>query len=358
MNRPKDQHEVAILRGEEIISLLDGRERDIMELVRSAYEAHHKADSSLPHSLFLSFPSQPRNRIIALPAYLGDGFGVAGLKWIASFPDNLEAGLDRASAVIILNSARTGHPEAILEGSVISAKRTAASAAVAAKYLTAGPEVRGVGFVGCGLINFEIARFLLAQFPSLETFTLYDRTPEHAALFAERCRALAPHVEVAVAGSLDEVLAGGRLISFATTALEPFVHSLEACPPGTVVLHISLRDLLPEVILKCVNVVDDVDHVCRARTSVNLAEQLVGNRDFINCALAEITSGAVESPHTPDSVTVFSPFGLGVLDLALAKYVSELARESGVGLALRDFLPPAWRSHDRTTQPTSTKEKA
>lgn len=357
MNRPQDQREIAILRGEEIISLLEGREREIMELVRAAYEAHHKADSSLPHSLFLSFPNEPRNRIIALPAYLGDGFEIAGLKWIASFPNNVEAGMDRASAVIILNSARTGQPEAILEGSVISAKRTAASAAVAAKYLAAGPEPDGVGFVGCGLINFETARFLLAQFPSLKRFTLYDRTPEHAELFAEKCRALAPRVEVAVAGGLNEVLAGSRLLSFATTALEPYVHSLEACQPGTVVLHISLRDLLPEVILKCANVVDDADHVCRARTSVNLAEQLVGNRDFINCTLAEITSGAVERPRAPGSVTVFSPFGLGVLDLALAKYVSELARARGTGLAVRDFLPPAWRTHNNSSQSTSTEDK-
>ena len=346
MKRAEDYREMLILRGEEIISLLEGRERAVMDLVRAAYEAHRKEESSLPHSLFLSFPNRPRNRIIALPAYLGDGFETAGLKWIASFPGNPEAGMDRASAVIILNSAETGHPEAILEGSVISAKRTAASAAVAAKHLVAGPEVSGVGFIGCGLINFEIARFLLAQFPSLSTFTLYDKTPEHAALFAEKCRTLAPQVEIVTAAGLDEVLASSRLLSFATTSLDPFVHSLEACRPGSVILHISLRDLLPEVILKCVNVVDDVDHVCRARTSVNLAEQLVGDRDFINCTLADITSGAVASPHSPDSVTVFSPFGLGVLDLALAKYVSGLAREHGAGLALKDFLPPAWRSRN------------
>jgi ornithine cyclodeaminase len=346
VNKAQDQRGISILKGEEIASLLGGREQEIMGLVRAAYEAHRKEDSSLPHSLFLSFPKQPRDRIIALPAYLGDGFEVAGLKWIASFPNNLELGMDRASAVFILNSARTGHPEAILEGSVISAKRTAASAALAAGHLCGEREVSDAAFVGCGLINFEIARFLLARFPALKTFTLYDREPENAALFAEKCRALSPRVEVVTAGGLEETLAASRLISFATTALEPFVHSLEPCRPGSVILHISLRDLLPEVILKCVNVVDDVDHVCRARTSVNLAEQMVGHRDFISCTLADITSGAVASPHAADSVTVFSPFGLGVLDLALAKYVSGLAREHETGLVLRDFLPTAWRSHN------------
>lgn len=344
MSKQQDQREILILRGEEIISLLTGRERAIMELVQAAYEAHAKKASSLPHSLFLSFPDQPHNRIIALPAYLGDRFEIAGLKWIASFPDNLEAGMDRASAVMILNSAQTGHPEAILEGSIISAKRTAASAAVAAKHLVTGPEVTSVGLIGCGLINFEVARFLLAQFSALKTFTVYDRTPANAAVFAGKCRTLAPHVEVVIEDGVDKVLASSRLVSFATTVLEPVVESLEACPPGSVILHLSLRDLLPEVILKYINVVDDIDHVCRARTSVNLAEQMVGHRDFINCTLADITSGIVAAPCRQDSVSVFSPFGLGVLDLALAKYVSELAREQNTGLVLKDFLPPSWKS--------------
>src|SRR6185369_2425828 len=104
----------------------------------------------------LGFPEQQRNRIIALPAYLGGSFEVCGLKWVSSFPGNLDRGMDRASALVILNSPLSGRLEAILEASRINAKRTAASAALAARQLQAGKQTNRLGVIGCGPINFEV----------------------------------------------------------------------------------------------------------------------------------------------------------------------------------------------------------
>src|SRR6266481_246621 len=182
--------DIAILRGSEVRAVLAGRELELIQAVRIAYQTHGDGDSSLPHSTFLPFPGQPRDRIIALPAYLGGASRIAGVKWVSSFPDNLELGVDRASAVVILNSPQTGRPEAVLEGSVISAKRTAASAALAAQCLLSPESFRGkvgrVGMIGCGLINFEIARFLLAVFPEAQTFVVFDKDEARAKQFENK----------------------------------------------------------------------------------------------------------------------------------------------------------------------------
>ncbi|MDT5272447.1 MAG: hypothetical protein QOH49_4633 [Acidobacteriota bacterium] len=330
---------VLILKSHEILSLLEGRELELLSTVASAYEAHAVGNSSLPHSTFLRFPQDEGNRIIALPAYLGREFGVAGMKWVSSFPANIERGIERASAVVILNSVQTGRPEAIVEGSVISAKRTAASAALAARTLHGGGAVASVGLLGCGLINFEIVRFLRAVYPGIERLVLFDLSEGRAEQFRRRCLETFGALEVEVVGTPEAMFGEAALVSLATTAGKPHIFDLSASPAGSTILHVSLRDLSPEVVLSCDNIVDDIDHVCRAQTSLHLAEQLTGKRDFIRCTLADVLSGLAPARRDPEGTVVFSPFGLGVLDIALGKQLRDLALEEGRGTVIDSFLP-------------------
>jgi N-[(2S)-2-amino-2-carboxyethyl]-L-glutamate dehydrogenase len=334
---------VLIIRGDEVRRLLQGRDEEILQAVAAAYSAHASGQSSVPPSLFLRFPRDPSSRIIALPAYLGGEWDVAGMKWISSFPANLETGLERASAVTILNSTRTGHPEAILEGSLISAVRTAAGAVLAARTL-GSDETRSVGVIGCGLINFHVVRLLCATRPALARVALYDVDRGRAEQLGRRLSADFPELSVSMAGHCDSALEGHPLVSIATTASTPHIGDLSRCRPGAVILHVSLRDIAPEAIMAADNVVDDVDHVCRAQTSVHLAAELAGQRAFIRCTLGEILLGSAPARTGDPRPAVFSPFGLGILDLAVACLVVERARAERAGLEIEDFLSSSWLS--------------
>jgi len=322
---------ILILTEDEVRSLLEGRESELIDTVRAAYEAHARGETSLPQSSFLTFPADRSSRIIALPAYLGGEYDSAGIKWVASFPSNLSLGLNRASAVVILNSPKTGRAKAILEGSAISARRTAASAALAAQFLHSGPSVSRIGVIGCGVISLEIIRFLRAVYDAAGVFVIFDVDARRAHQFAQRCQSLFDGVEIRVAACVEEVLSECLLSAFATTALEPHVLDLSCCAAGSTILHVSLRDISARAILSADNVVDDIDHVCRAQTSVHLAEQSVGHRDFIRCTLPDILIGAATPRSSNGRVCIFSPFGLGILDIAVSNlvYSRALVEQSG-----------------------------
>lgn len=331
--------QIVIVGGEDVVSLLRDREPEVVDAVARAYIAHDRGESALPHSSFLRFPERKRSRIISLPAYLGDGFDLAGIKWISSFPRNLERGIARASAVLVLNDLETGRPIAVLEGSVISAQRTAASAALAARELCAEPGPETLGIVGAGLINAEIARFLCITVPSLRTVRVYDKSIDRSRKFGQRVGKPAEGLELEAVETLEEVLAGCPLVSFATTAVEPHVSSLEPCPPRTVILHVSLRDLSADAILGVDNVVDDLDHVCRESTSIHLAAEKAGHRRFVRCSLADLLNGEGGKKVDSAAATVFSPFGLGVLDLAVGELVLGQALAEGRGTVVPGFFP-------------------
>jgi ornithine cyclodeaminase len=263
------------------------------------------------------------------------------MKWISSFPGNLDLGVERASAAMILNSTQTGRLEAIVEGSVISAKRTAASAALAAQVLHRAETTRA-GLIGTGRINFEIVRFLRAVYPELSHFVVFDISDERAAQFARKCESMFEGVTIEPVKDLESVLKSSSLLSFATTTLTPYLSDLSVCAPATTILHVSLRDLTAEAILASDNVVDDVDHVCRAETSAHLAEQLMGDRHFIRGTLAEVMNGTAPAKKNANDITVFSPFGLGILDIAIGKFVCDRAQAQNAGTFLDSFPADSW----------------
>jgi ornithine cyclodeaminase/alanine dehydrogenase-like protein (mu-crystallin family) len=90
------------------------------------------------------------------------------------------------------------------------------------------------------------------------------------------------------------------------------------------------------VILASQNIVDDVDHCLKAETSLHLTEKSMGNRDFVSGNLVDVLEKKFKLDH--GKPRIFSPFGLGVLDLAVGNFVLEAAKSSGAAIAIPDFF--------------------
>ncbi|AKA08025.1 ornithine cyclodeaminase [Streptomyces noursei ZPM] len=327
----------AVISGAQVQRALQGRAPEIVDLIDATYRLHGAGDTVNPPSYFLRFPDRPTSRIIALPASLGGPTPVDGLKWISSFPTNVANGIPRASAVLILNDHDTGYPFACLESSIISATRTAASATLAADRLTHNrPRPRTIGFFGTGLIARYIHTFLTQTGWEFDQIGIHDLSADSAAGFRLYLEQSGAKQWITVHDSAEQLIRTSDLVVFATVAARPHVSEAAWFDHHPLVLHVSLRDLAPEILLSATNIVDDVEHCLKADTSPHLAEQLTGRRDFLLGTLDDVLTGRVTVP--PDRTVVFSPFGLGVLDLAVGKHVYDEVARSGELHVVGDFF--------------------
>ncbi|MFA0998142.1 MULTISPECIES: 2,3-diaminopropionate biosynthesis protein SbnB [Pseudomonas syringae group] len=301
--------------------------------VQAAYLAHEAGRTVNPDSYFLRFPEAPANRIIALPASLAGDQPVSGIKWISSFPGNVDIGLQRASAVLILNDPVTGYAFACLEASRISAMRTAASAVLGARWMNRQQRhVRRMAFIGAGFIARTILDMFVSDGWAMDSVSVFDQHEDSA--LALISHAAGRHRLNCEQTDLHDCLQADVVV-FATTAPSPYV--LEPVfRPGQVVLNISLRDLSPEVIAQANNILDDVEHCLKAQTSPDLAVRQYRHRSFITGTLAQLMTGQVEL--SPDRASIFSPFGLGVLDLAVGQRVYRQALAEGSVLPVPRFF--------------------
>lgn len=307
----------------------------VLNIVENAYKAHWLNRSVCPPSVFLRLPGG--NRIIALPACVNDDEkSAAGIKWIASFPGNVASGLDRASALIVLNDLETGYATAILEGGAISAARTGAFAALACRALLRGLKQPTLAIIGCGRISRTTLSYLklLVDFAEVRVF---DLVGDRAAKFVSD--PLVASGNARNFATLEQALAGSDVALFATTASEPYIHDAAILADCKLLLHVSLRDISEQVLTELFNVSDDRDHVLREHTSLHRLSLLRTDVSAVDAELGDILWGEAGLPV--GKPIAFSPFGLGVLDIALASHIFTKGQAEGTTTVLSSFYDSA-----------------
>ena len=237
-----------VVPGSTVKRVIDDNRKQVFHAVEAAYRLHASGDTLNPDSYFLRYPDRPSARIIALPAHLGGAVQKSGIKWISSFPGNRASNLARASAVLILNDSTTGYPLACIEASLISATRTAASAALAAEHISPNPFEGTLGVVGTGVIARTTVEWLLFRGWKFSKLSLYDvdrKEAEHFSKWLYEQHDLRADIQETLEGAIFDF----SLILFATTTLAPYLSDenlFKHCPTA---LHLSLRDICVNVIL-------------------------------------------------------------------------------------------------------------
>ncbi|MWC28701.1 2,3-diaminopropionate biosynthesis protein SbnB [Paenibacillus sp. MMS18-CY102] len=301
--------------------------------ITEALQCMMAKDYVQPLKPYLRF-KHPSNRIIAMPAYIGGPFDIAGMKWIASFPDNPTHGLPRAHSVVVLNDADTGVPVALINGPLLSIVRTAAVSAVMLRKWLSLPAQRhdrplNVCLVGCGPIGQWHARMLTAVLGGrLGRLTAYDLSQERA------------HAVAALAGEAGHAASDWQEAyhdaDIVVTCTVSGTRYIDAAPkPGSLLLHVSLRDYAPAA-LEAVDtiIVDDWEEVCRENTDIELMHRLGGWSQANALTLAEAVLGDRLNAAPPDGRMLFSPMGMAIFDIAVASAIAKHARQHGIGIDL------------------------
>lgn len=333
MDRPG---ELSVVPARAIEAILAADPSTILQAIVDAYLSHADGTAIAPASAALRFEDIPNARILGLPAALLGSDRIAGIKWISSFPDNLDNGQPRASAVIVLNEMDSGRPTAIMEGSAISAARTAASAAAVARALRDTNGMSRLALIGAGTIGRSVVRYLGHAGFSFESIDVVDKRAAQTSAAAAEFRQLFSPAVVHETDSVGEAVRSADIVVFATTALTPHVADEGLFVKDVLILHISLRDLGPRIIWGAENVVDDPVQALSAHTSLHRAAIEDPGRHIHLATIADLF--ADQWRPTGRRPVVVSPFGLGVLDIALAQFVLGRASATGMVDQIVDFF--------------------
>jgi 2,3-diaminopropionate biosynthesis protein SbnB len=317
------------------VSRVGGDHSDLyVQALRSALVLHAEGKTVQPLKPYLRTQGDQghiADRIIAMPAHVGDP-GISGLKWIGSKHDNpARVGLPRASALIVLNEPATNYPVAILEGSLISAWRTAAVTVLAARHL-ARKEFTDVALIGCGVIGTTQIKALLQQFGHIAAVHLHDTRPEVAQALAEQIRISHPRINVSVAGTAEEAVRAGDLVVPCTVTDRPYIPSAWI-KRGALVANVSIMDIHKDVLLDADKVVvDDWEQSNREKKVINqLVQEGKFSREQLHAELGEVLAGTRPGRESDDEIIVLNPMGMAVEDIACAAEVYRRALRQDVG---------------------------
>lgn len=302
----------------------------------------------------------PDRRFMAMPAYLGGKFDMAGMKWYGSNVENKKKGLPRSILMLTLNDKDTGAPLAFMSANILSAYRTGAVPGVGFKYF-ASEDADTIGVVGPGVMSKTALAAAMAVRPSLKTVKVKGRGKASLDAFIEHVQEEYPGVNVYAVESMEEAVRDSDIVSVSTSSptgdpsLYPYIAE-EWIKPGAVIESTAaLRFDDDFVINRARTVTDNIklyeawEEEMKPDAYNTIPIPAVKVMDLVAEGkmmpeqiddLGDVLLGNIPVHRKDDEVVIYSVGGMPVEDVAWGTIVYRNALEKGIGQRLNLWETP------------------
>ena len=306
------------------------------------------------------FPGMPKNaddrRFMAMPAYLGGSYQLAGMKWYGSNVDNKKVGLPRSILMMMLNDKDTGAPLALMSANLVSAYRTGGIPGVGAKYL-ARKDSKVVSIIGPGVMGKTSLAAFVSVCPNLDTVKIKGRSQRSLDAFTRFIREELPQIKnIEICDSVEEAVKDSDIISFTTTVSDdvssfPYI-SGDWIKKGALISMPSAARFDDDFLASCKLVVDnsklyeawEEEYPYPTYPQVQIIgtkftdlkhDGKIGAEDIID--ITDIIEKRHPGRTSDDEIIVYSVGGMPVEDIAWGGTVYRNAVKLGIGIKL-----PLW----------------
>ena len=318
------------------------------------------------HGCMIMFPDDPQfegmpknaddRRFMAMPAYLGGRYQMAGMKWYGSNVDNKKKGLPRSILMMMLNDKDTGAPLALMSANLVSAYRTGGIPGVGAKYL-AKKDAKVVSIIGPGVMGKTSLAAFVSVCPQVDTVKIKGRSQRSLDAFVKFVKEELPQIKnIEVCDTVEEAVRDSDIISFTTTVRDdvssfPYI-SGDWIKKGALISMPSAARFDDEFLAGCKLVVDnsklyeawEEEYPYPTYPQV----QIIGTKftdlkhdgkikadDIID--ITDIIEKRHPGRESDDEIIVYSVGGMPVEDIAWGGTVYRNAVKMGIGIQL-----PLW----------------
>lgn len=302
----------------------------------------------------------PDRRFMAMPAYLGGKFDMAGMKWYGSNCENKEKGLPRSILMLILNDKDTGAPLAFMSANILSAYRTGAVPGVGFKTF-AREDATTVGIVGPGVMSKTALAAAMAVRPSITTVKVKGRGKASLDKFIKGVKEDYPGVNVYAVESIEEAVRDCDIVSVSTSSptgdpnLYPYIDESWIKPGAIIETTAALRFDEDFLINRARTVTDNImlyeaweeEMKPNAYNTIPIpavkVEDLIAEgkmtKDQID-DLGDVLLGNIPIHRKEDEIVIYSVGGMPTEDVAWGTIVYRNALEKGIGTKLNLWNTP------------------